>query len=165
MIELGQKVKDVVTGVEGIVVVISDHWHGAVRIEMQPPKKKDGTVPEIHVCDSAQIKVIDKKPIIKGITHPPARFQFGQKAKDPISGYEGTVNGRALFLNGCVRVALQANQRDYIKGAARFDAGTWFPEEVIVPTGWTIKPPKTEEPAKRTGGPALRVTREPRPSR
>lgn len=172
-VQLGQKVKDVVTGVEGIAVVLSDFWHGSSRIEIQPPKKKDGSVPEIHVADEAQIKVIDKKPIMDVPSHRPARFVYGQKVKDPVSGYAGTVNGRALFLNGCVRVGVQAHKDDYIKGAVKVDGGSWFPEELLQPTGrWTVKPendviqPRKETKPKsnvaRPGGPAPRPTREPR---
>lgn len=167
-IQLGQKVKDLVTGVEGIACVISDHWHGSVRIEIQPPKKKDGSVPDIHCCDAAQIKVMVTKPIIDVPQHPPAKFEYGQKVKDPISGYVGTVNGRALFLNGCVRVGVQAHKDDYIKGAAKLDGGTWLPEEVLEPAGWTIKQKETKAKEattrKRPGGPADRVTRESRAS-
>lgn len=167
-VSLGQRVQDVVTGVEGIAIVRSDFWHGSTRIEIQPPKKKDGSVPEIHVADEAQIIILDAKPILPVPKAPPARFEYGQKAKDPISGYAGTVNGRAVFLNGCVRVCVQAHQKDYIKGAAKIDAGVWLPEEVLEPAGWTIKPKAkgtqkiASEKQRPPGGPAPRTTREPR---
>jgi hypothetical protein len=164
-VKLGMKVQDVVTGVDGIVVVVSDYWHGATRIEIQPPKKNDGSVPEVHVADMAQIKIINPKPILDIPKAPAARFQFGQRAKDPVSGYRGTVMGRAVFLNGCVRVCVQAHQDNYIKGQSTRDSGTWFPEELLKEDGWTIKPMAEKvKKESRPGGPAPRPTREPRAS-
>lgn len=104
-IELGQKVKCIVTGLEGITTCRGDYLSGVSRWEVQPPKDKDGNVPETFMVDAPQLVVVDKKRIViceelKEIV------KMGQKVRDPISDIEGIVVGQALYLNGCRRILI-----------------------------------------------------------
>lgn len=54
----GDEVKDRVTGFKGIVVAMTTWLNGCVRITVQPPAKKDGTLPPTETFDSEQIQVV-----------------------------------------------------------------------------------------------------------
>jgi len=58
MIKLGDKVRDRVTGFEGICIVRSDYISGCARIGLQPPVGKDGKVPEAQHFDEPMCEVV-----------------------------------------------------------------------------------------------------------
>ena len=60
MIELGQKVRDQITGLEGIAYGRTTYLYGCDRITIQPPVDKDGKVPPAWECDEPQVEVIDE---------------------------------------------------------------------------------------------------------
>lgn len=73
-IELGDEVKDVITGFQGIAVARTFWLHGCDRIVIQPPVKEDGKHPDnccfdepcVEVIKKAKVKVdntIDEKPV------------------------------------------------------------------------------------------------------
>ena len=61
MIELGSKVKDTVSDVEGIVIAKIEYLNGCVRYGIQQKVKKDGTLPETVYVDVEQVEIIKKK--------------------------------------------------------------------------------------------------------
>lgn len=63
MIELGQYVKDEVTGFKGFVIARSDYLHGCRRIGVQPKAAKDGKVEDAKWFDEPQLIVIGKKRV------------------------------------------------------------------------------------------------------
>lgn len=65
MIELGDKVKDPVTGFVGIAVAKTTWLHGCNRISVQPQDlNKDGAPRDAQVFDEMQLTII-KKAVIK----------------------------------------------------------------------------------------------------
>jgi hypothetical protein len=60
MIALGSKAKDVVSGLEGIVVAEYKFLHGCTRYAIQPPVDSEGKMPDILTFDEPQIKVLRK---------------------------------------------------------------------------------------------------------
>lgn len=58
MIKPGDKVRDKVTGFEGIVIVRSEYISGCARIGIQPPVDKDGKVPEAGHFDEPMCEVV-----------------------------------------------------------------------------------------------------------
>ncbi len=63
MVNLGDKVKDPVTGLEGIVIGRTEFLYGCTRIGVQPKLGKDGKVPDANWFDEPQLKVIKAKEI------------------------------------------------------------------------------------------------------
>lgn len=57
-VQLGDKVKDAVTGFTGIAVGRSEWLNGCVRIAVQSDKLKDGLPTESHWIDEPQLSVI-----------------------------------------------------------------------------------------------------------
>jgi hypothetical protein len=52
------------------------------------------------------------------------KLKLGDQARDPISGFEGTVTGRAEYLYGCVQVLLSGSDDGK-------PIGEWFDEDRV----------------------------------
>ena len=126
MIKLGQTVRDVVTGFEGIVVCRADYLHGCTRIDVQPVIYKDGKVPDSVSFDEPQLK-ITKKTLVMRAKKPKQLIKLGQKIVDPVSGFEGVTIGRAVYLNGCARICVIPKHVD----GKEYRNGTWFDEPQV----------------------------------
>ncbi|MCJ2022148.1 hypothetical protein MKK84_32900 [Methylobacterium sp. E-065] len=57
-VELGQTVKDVITGYEGIAVSITEYLHACRRIVVQSRELKDGKPVEDQVFDEQRLVVL-----------------------------------------------------------------------------------------------------------
>ena len=55
MIELGQKVKDNITGFEGLVVARIEYLNGCIQFQVQPSKLKDGKPLEAEWIDEQRL--------------------------------------------------------------------------------------------------------------
>ena len=63
-IELGDKVKDEVSGIEGIVVGITQFIHGCLRVTIAPQAKKgEKEPPETFTADLPQCKLVKKSVV------------------------------------------------------------------------------------------------------
>ena len=68
MIKLGQKVRDRVTGLEGIAYARLTFLYGCDRITIQPAVDKDGKVPDAWDCDEPQVDIVDSVVIMEQTT-------------------------------------------------------------------------------------------------
>lgn len=55
------------------------------------------------------------------------KIQLGDTVKDPVTGYSGIAAGRTTWLNGCVRIGVQAKMRD-----GKVPELEWFDETQLV---------------------------------
>jgi len=62
---LGLKVRDKVTGFEGVVSSVSFDLYGCVQAVVAPPVKEDGTLPQGSWFDIARLKVLDLTPVVQ----------------------------------------------------------------------------------------------------
>ncbi len=62
-IELGDKVKDSVSGFTGIATAKHDWLHGCTRFTVQPVVDKDKKLPEPQTFDEPQLVLISKRTI------------------------------------------------------------------------------------------------------
>jgi len=58
-IELGSRVRDAVTGFEGVVTVRSDYMTGCNRYLVQPPVSQEGKYVDGVFFDEAQLEVME----------------------------------------------------------------------------------------------------------
>lgn len=143
---LGQKVKDIVTNIEGIATTRAEYLHGCARIGIQPPIDKEGKIPDWIDVDEPQLKVIVKKPILKA-KKPKVLVKLGLKIHDPVSGVEGIAIGRCAYLNGCARILLQPR----LDKDGKKTKPSWFDEPQVK----VVKVRReVAQGARRTGGPA-----------
>lgn len=57
-IKLGQKIRDTITGLEGVAVGRTTYLYGCVRVTMQPYEVKDGKPAEWCSFDEPQLEVL-----------------------------------------------------------------------------------------------------------
>lgn len=82
-VQLGQKVRDVVSGFVGIATSRTEWLNGCVRIGVDPKSKKAGELPDGKVFDEQQLQVVDETPIVlpaKFEEIEAARFRSGRRA-------------------------------------------------------------------------------------
>ena len=60
MIELGNKVKDTVTGYEGIATARIEYLNGCIQYCVKPKIGKDGKMPEGEYIDEGELKDLGK---------------------------------------------------------------------------------------------------------
>jgi len=65
MIKLGQKIRDRVTGLEGIATAKVEYLNGCIQFGLRPPVKADGTLPDVHYIDQGQLEVVGEGILIK----------------------------------------------------------------------------------------------------
>lgn len=105
---LGYRVRDVISGYQGIVEHMSFYANqGTMAAVQADTMDRDGKRIEAEGFDVTQLKVIDTEPPFKIPPPPEQLFQFGDKVKCKFTGYSGTVTGRAIYINGCSRVYVQ----------------------------------------------------------
>lgn len=63
-IELGDKVKDNISGFTGIAVAKHIYLNGCVRYSVQPEIDKEGKLPLIETFDDMQLVVLKIRPVI-----------------------------------------------------------------------------------------------------
>lgn len=65
-IELGDRVKDKITGLKGVAVGVTYWLYGCRRFVLQPEEGKDGKPAETFVVDEPQLDLVKK-----GVVQPP----------------------------------------------------------------------------------------------
>lgn len=84
-IEMGDRAKDRITGLSGIVVARTEWLYGCTRITIQPEEFKDGKVPDNYTVDEAQCEVL-ARGAISGWQRP--------SAPQPEPAHRGPAGGR-----------------------------------------------------------------------
>ena len=148
-IPLGTVVRDKVTGLVGIAENKADFLYGCTRYCVQPRVDKDGTVPENQMIDEPQLEIVEgEKVVMSAVVEPEQLVELGQTVFDPVRDREGTVMGRAVYLNGCARLWVQPKQK-----GEKERKSWWVDEPQVEPRKSFIK--KVEKSEKKRGGPAL----------
>ncbi len=73
------------------------------------------------------------------------KINLGDKAKDKVTGFEGIVVARTVYLNGCARIGLQS---DKLKDGLPTET-QWFDEPQLT----LVKAQKIKTGSRDTGGP------------
>ncbi|MEN6474373.1 MAG: hypothetical protein ABFD81_10190 [Syntrophaceae bacterium] len=69
-IELGDRVKDKISGISGIAVGVTEWLYGCRRFVLQPEETKDGRPVESFSLDEPQLELIKKNPLNKKKASP-----------------------------------------------------------------------------------------------
>jgi hypothetical protein len=81
MIDLGMKVRDKITGLEGIVIARTEWLNGCERLTIQPEYNKEGKPAEAQTIDAAQLEVVGTKHPQRKL--PPAPVLTGGPRDEP----------------------------------------------------------------------------------
>jgi hypothetical protein len=69
-IELGDTVKDRITGIEGVVMGHTRWLYGCDRITIQPQEVKDGKPAEMTTFDLPQLELVRKRVVASDVRTP-----------------------------------------------------------------------------------------------
>lgn len=64
-IELGDRVKDKITGISGIAIGVTEWLYGCRRIVIQPEEIMDGKPVDSFSIDEPQLEIVEKNPLKK----------------------------------------------------------------------------------------------------
>ena len=107
-IKLGMRVRDAVTGIEGITDAIAATLHGNRRICICPPMKDDKIVDSVWV-DEVGVEILD--PIALTAKAVPLAHvgtdRLGEAVRDRVSGFAGIIVDAVFSMNGCVQHGVQ----------------------------------------------------------
>lgn len=146
---LGIIVRDKVTGFIGVAENRATFLYGCDRYCVQPKIDKEGKMPESKMIDEPQLEIVEGEvAAMEPAIEPKQLVEMGQLVLDPIRSTEGTVIGRAVYLNGCSRVLIQPKQK-----GEKERKSWWVDEPQVELRNRFIK--KREKIEKKRGGPAL----------
>ena len=89
VVKLGDKVRDTISGFEGVAVARTEYLNGCARVGVQPPVDKDGKLPEAQHFDQPQLMVLAGKEAarpahdVDGRTGGPGRYPDRGRNVDP----------------------------------------------------------------------------------
>ena len=83
MIELGDRVRDKLSGGIGIVVAITDWLYGCRRVNIQPEELKEGKLVDTFVVDDPQLEILEKGIIVNSRKGERKEVSFHGPRKDP----------------------------------------------------------------------------------
>lgn len=104
-LRLGQRVRDAVTGIEGIITCRCDTISGYSQFGVQGPAK-DGTPSDVHAIDWQAFEILSDELV--GNVIPPENHDFGlgDVVMSIDTGAKGTIVRLWTYINGCVHAAL-----------------------------------------------------------
>ena len=73
---LGLRVRERVTGMEGVVTSISFDLYGCIQAILNPGMDKDGKPKDQHYYDVSRLEILDDKPVMER-----PNFDFGDVAE------------------------------------------------------------------------------------
>lgn len=120
MIEPGQKVRNLISGIEGYVAMRTENISGWVWLYVQPAVADDKATeePKLVTGDECEWEAIEGSvPRMDAPRAPVAFFKLGQRVKDKITGFTGIAAGRTEHLNRCWSYAVQAEKLKKDTGA------------------------------------------------
>lgn len=159
-IELGHRVRDLISGFTGIATSRAESISGAVRWGIQP-KMEEGKseMPPSLYMDEPLLEYVDD-----GVRHivrpaPPENFpvQLGHPCRDKASGLEGMAIGHSTYIAACTFYEFVPRNKQ--------DGKELMPTQFV--ESWRLEPikptkdkPVVESRSKETGGPPTAVPRQ-----
>lgn len=105
---LGDKLRDRITGFEGIAAARLTYISGTVQYTLQPDKLDSGKVMDQAAFDWQRLEFVTAGP--PGVRHEFAglpKFEMGDRVADIVTDLKGLVTSCAEFIDGCVHYGVQ----------------------------------------------------------
>ena len=132
-----------VTGFSGMIICRKELINGSVQYGIQPRSKEDSD----YVVDA---KSIDEGYLIRverSDEKVPFKFDCGEKVKNKINGFVGTIIERRQWANGCIQYIVEAEMvKTDLQGYVRQESKSWE-QELEIEQGEKVVVKKS-----RTGG-------------
>ena len=84
MVKLGDRVKDKISGLKGIVVARTEWLYGCVRVTIQPEEVKEGKPAEMATVDEPQLMVVKR-----GVVADRVEFEQAGRTQEEEAGRHG----------------------------------------------------------------------------
>lgn len=158
-IKLGQRVRDIVSGFNGIAISRLDQLNGNVQYAVQPMQKDGETAyPEAMYIDHHMLEVLDEgvsDKVTKPVFLPLKLRTLGAEVRDTITDFTGIATQKATYMNGCVSFDVVSKNKK--KGGALC---SWFDHSRLEVIGAGAQAIAAEPSADKPGGPSQRVQRQ-----
>jgi len=156
-IELGDLVRDVITGREGPVVQMETSLWRCRRPSVYYEKMDGNGHDRIVTYDEGQLEIRKKKHLKpKKDTSDQPVIQLGDLVECLITGFQGVATAREEFLYRCDRLSVQPVSKEKNK---MDDAFTMDCQSLKVIKDGYVRTHETSEPQKTAGAPMQRVKR------
>lgn len=113
-VDNGDLVKDLLSGMEGVIISVTKWQHGCDRVQIQQRGLTEGG--ELHkaeVFDVQRVALVEKSVVPQGpldliLTAMP----LGSKARDTVTGFAGIIAAQIIGLSGQVDLLLEPDALD-----------------------------------------------------
>lgn len=155
-IKLGNTVRDLTTGYEGVAINRTSFMNGTIQYNIQPKANGGTTYPDAISIDEHLMEVIDEGLASRAT---PQTFEspiiLGNKVKCLVTGFEGIATMKTEYLNGCAAYFVVGKVNDNHEVPE-----LWIDQHKLKVSGKGIaeevnKPAKAAN-GKTPGGPVLR---------
>lgn len=145
VIDRGDLVKCMITGLEGIVTLHETNLQGQARFDVQPGLGKDGKIRQGYMIDGDSLAVVEKNKTKALAPEPFNNCSLGDEVEDTVTGFRGVAVTEGLSINGCTRFFIQpkVDEKNKLPEGKGFDVGRLK----------RVKAAAAKEGQRRTGGP------------
>lgn len=102
---LGSKVKDEVTGFEGIAVNFTEWMYGCNRVGIESTILKDGKTIDPQYFDEQRVEVLEPAKVQHQLGN--RLFKLGSVVRDTHTGFKGKAVGRTMYLYNSSRLHVE----------------------------------------------------------
>ncbi len=107
-IQLGDVVKDDISGYEGVTISRSEWLHNCPRFLVQSQEVKDGKPVDAISFDEPSLILVKRGHLeVTPVVRPKELVALGDEVKDKLTGLEGVAIGWTVWTNGCSRINIQ----------------------------------------------------------
>lgn len=153
-IKLGQRVRDISTGFEGIAITRIHQMGMGTRYSVQPQSDDPSKMKEANDIDEVILEVIDDGISNIAIPVTECPISLGDLVQDKISDFEGIVSTMSEQLNGCMMCIVTDK---VLKGKEK-DTGS-YQLTVVATRLERIQEKAVVVAPKQTGGPSTKSVR------
>ncbi len=108
-VKLGSKVKDSITGFEGIAIARSEWMYGCTRIVVESQTLKDGKPIDGQWFDEQRIETI-QEGVLAVDEEKDCAIQLGQMVKDQLTGFTGMATAKTVWSSGNVTISVEPKE-------------------------------------------------------
>lgn len=149
----GIKVKDQITGVEGILTARCQRINGCLQYFIQPKYKDDNTEVPGHWTDGENLLVKDWMDKVEGPSPVEFAFETGDRIKNRLHNKIGFCSVRRIDMNGCIGYWYESGEVD--KDGKQIERYGFEQEFALVDKG--LNAPEEQPLARRATGCAAGV--------
>jgi uncharacterized protein YodC (DUF2158 family) len=146
-LNLGDEVKDIVTGYKGIIMYRCHWYHNSDTYGVKSQILKDGIPKQTVTFDDAELVLVKANKVkIENDKTPNFKFKLGDKVKDNLSKFKGIIVSQTQWISNCNHYAIESGEVNSGKIAEREHLS-----EIQITLVKAAAVPKVKK--KRPGGP------------